>query len=83
MHGNLIGTPRVRDLLMNTNKTWVVILDSTGSTLVSPYYLGEIDRGCRCGVQRVENAVRFTKIGARRVAAGYTGASIFNIGVAS
>jgi hypothetical protein len=49
-------------------KTWLVILltDTQG-----PVYLGELDRGMRSGVRRIENAVRFTRVGAKRVAAGY------------
>lgn len=84
LHPDSLGTPHVEDpIIMNTNKTWLVILDSTGSTLVGPCYLGEIDRGFRCGVRHIKNAVRFTETGARRVAAGFTGASIFNVGSAS
>jgi hypothetical protein len=53
---------------MTNNKTWLVVLltDAKG-----PVYLGEFDRGCRCGVRHLENAVRFTAVGAKRVAAGY------------
>ena len=57
--------------MANTNKTHVVILTSTPSGLV---YLGELDRGLRQGVTRLENAIRFTATGAKRVAAQYSGA---------
>jgi hypothetical protein len=55
--------------MKTTMKTWLVVLltDSRG-----PVYLGEIDRGIRQGVRQIENAIRFTPVGARRVAAGYT-----------
>ena len=50
-------------------KTWLVVLytDDRG-----PVYLGEIDYGVRQGVRQIENAARFTRVGASRVASGYT-----------
>jgi hypothetical protein len=54
-------------MTMNT-KTWVVVLLTD---VKGPMYLGELDRGCRQGVRQLKNAVRFTSVGAKRVAAGY------------
>lgn len=52
-----------------TAKTWLVVLHTDDR---GPVYLGEIDYGVRQGVRQIENAVRFTRVGAHRVAAGYT-----------
>jgi hypothetical protein len=54
---------------MKTTKTWLVVLHTDDR---GPVYLGEFDRGNRCGVRQVEDAIRFTRVGALRVASGYT-----------
>lgn len=54
------------------NKHWVVVLDSEGSPLPGNCYLGEYTSGVRSGVRRIENAVRFTLVGAKRIARSYT-----------
>lgn len=59
---------------MKTSKTWLVVFSSTDS----PVYLGELDRGVRQGVTALRFAVRFTEIGATRVAAQYPGATVVN-----
>ena len=52
------------------SRDWVVVLNGhhTDGTAT---YLGELDRGLRQGVRRLENAKRFTKVGAQRVLAGF------------
>jgi hypothetical protein len=52
---------------MANTKTWLVVLLTD---VQGPVYLGELDR-VRSGVRRIDNAVRFTRVGAKRVAAGY------------
>jgi hypothetical protein len=49
-------------------RNYLVVLhtDSQGHV-----YLGELDPGMRSGVRHIENAVRFTLVGAKRVAASY------------
>jgi hypothetical protein len=52
-----------------STKRYIVILDD--SNLEKTVYLGELERGFRQGVYKRENAIRFTRIGAYRVAAQY------------
>lgn len=60
-----------------SNKNWVVVLDSEGSPDPDKLiFLGELDRGIRQGVSLVQNAVRFTLAGAKRVAKTYSKARI-------
>lgn len=65
---------------MNTSKQWLVVLhtDERG-----PVYLGTLDvnpteRSSRSGVRRLENAIRFTRTGAARIARGYSTGSTIN-----
>lgn len=58
-----------------SNRTWIVVLSNP---MEISCYLGELHRGVRQGVSKLENAVRFTKAGAARVAAGYRGARILD-----
>lgn len=56
--------------MMNSKRNTVVVVD----TYNGPIYLGTLDetgRGERCGVRRIENAIRFTSRGAKRVVQGY------------
>jgi len=54
-----------------SNRDTVIVLATDAQ---GPIYLGELDPGIRQGVRRREHAVRFTSMGARRVANGYSGA---------
>lgn len=69
---------------MNTSikRNWVVVVSTSNG---SPVYLGSLTPDVdvtdgpgvrerdRCGVKRLENALRFTERGAARIAKGYTG----------
>lgn len=55
--------------MSKTTKNFLVILDD--SDLERTCYVGELEPGIRQGVIKRENATRFTRIGAYRVAAGY------------
>lgn len=56
-------------------RTWIVVL----SNPMQPHvYLGELDRGVRQGVRQLHNAVRFTRVGAVRVAVHYRGARVLD-----
>lgn len=46
---------------------------------IGQIYLGEIDAGVRQGVRRLSNAVRFTKVGAARVASAYSDARVVEV----
>lgn len=54
-------------------KRFVVLL---GEAAPKTVYLGELHRGLRQGVTRPENAIRFTLLGANRVARHYPNATI-------
>lgn len=68
----------------NTKRNWVVVVDTHNGV---ESYLGSCTPGIdvsigsnvreddRCGVRRIENALRFTKVGAQRLAKGYTNGS--------
>jgi hypothetical protein len=63
-----------RTIRTNPNKHWVVVLDPEGSSHPSHIYLGEFEgeREIRRGVRQIGDAVRFTLVGAKRVARGFT-----------
>lgn len=56
-----------------TARDWVVVLGGQHGAGTATY-VGELDHGVRQGVRRIENATRFTRLGARRVLAGYPSA---------
>lgn len=70
--------------MTNTNKpaalrNWIVIVDRAVDG--APIYAGELD-GTRCGVRKLDNASRFTKIGAKRVLSGFAQAAALGLAIA-
>ena len=70
---------------MKSERSWVVVVGTAGG---EPVYLGslnvdadvsdgaKIKEADRCGVRRLENALRFTERGAKWIAKGYSGLPI-------
>lgn len=68
--GASVGSTRGHAAKTKGSRDWVVVLDGRHADGTATY-LGEIDRGLRQGVRRLENAMLFTKTGAQRVLAGF------------
>lgn len=63
---------------LNSRRFLVVV----GTTVDgNPVYLGAFDGSLRntCGVQRIENAIRYTRIGAARVARGFRDGRVIEV----
>jgi len=60
-----------------SSRNWLVVLDGQPDAGTA-VYLGELDAGIRQGVRKLDNALRFTKLGAQRVVRAY-GATAYSM----